>query len=469
MKHAIRRRAPEVILTTFLLLSLAPIVRGNTVLLLSRDQKPERVEYRDLVDLVVNPGFEATKVSITVDGERVVEALRHPYRLTINFGPRVLEHRITVTAWSANKRRVQWTETVNRGHRPLTVKLRAVDAGRGEFEAVTTAPEDDPVTKVEVWDEGEVVASATSAPYRLTVPSSVVETAFVQVTATTRSGAEAADFWSPSGDVVVESMDVRTVPLYVSVVDRDGTTRVDVDRSLFRVMDGNTEGKIVQFAKAFDQPISIALLLDASASMTYSMKDAVKAATTFVQRTLKAGDRCTVYAVRDVPRRQIELTGDKEAVVRAIRDIQPAGHTALYDAINTAVRDLEAEKKRRAIVILTDGADNDSLDTWEDVEQATRAAGIPIYFLAYENIEPTAPQDYDRMQFLATQTGGFVTLANRENLESKYEEIEKDLRAQFSIVYQVAGYAKRNEWRKVRVVIKSPRLTARTIGGYFAQ
>src|SRR6266571_652251 len=69
-----------------------------------------------------------------------------------------------------------------------------------------------------------------------------------------------------------------------------------------RVTDNGSEGTILEFGKAFDQQISIALIVDASASMTYSMEDATKAALSFVQRTLKQGDRCTVFSVRDSPR-----------------------------------------------------------------------------------------------------------------------------------------------------------------------
>src|SRR5262249_8053274 len=158
------------------------------------------------------------------------------------------------------------------------------------FEAAVTSPEDDPVQKVEFWDSGKVIATLTSAPYRFVIPAENFQTQFVQVTARTWSGDEAADFWSGAGDVHAESVEVRTVPIYVSVIDRNGITHDDVDRSLFRIIDNGSEGKILEFGKAFDQPISIALILDASSSMTYSIKGAARAALAFVEHTLKAGD-----------------------------------------------------------------------------------------------------------------------------------------------------------------------------------
>ncbi|MCU1227490.1 MAG: Mg-chelatase subunit ChlD [Acidobacteria bacterium] len=469
-----RRRAADALAASLLLalLTTQTAAANTTQLLLTRDREhADAAEYKGLVDLSVNPGFDDARVTITLDGQKLTDALRAPYRLTVDFGPIAVQHRIVVTAWSRDKNRVQWSETINRGLLPLSVKLKAVDAAAGIFEATVTAPKEDPIAAVELWDEGKLNASITEPPYRFTVASAAGRSdAFVQVTAKTKSGEEAADFWSSAGEVHVESVNVREVPLFVSVIDRDGVTRDDVDRSLFRIIDNDSEAKIVEFGKAFDQPISIALLLDASASMTYTMHAAIAAAQSFVQKTLRPNDRCALFAIRDVPRRVQEMTNDRLAVERALKNVQPMGRTSLYDAIESALRELKDEKNRRAVVVLTDGGDTTSLASFDEVEKDAKQAGIPIYVIAYtvEGV-PLDTQDFERMKFLTSETGGFVAVAsNEQNLQARYGEIEKDLRAQFAIRYQVTDYAKRNEWRKVRVVLASPRLTARTIRGYFA-
>src|SRR6266849_8261170 len=441
---------------------------ATTQLFLARDSQAAMNDLTGVVDLNINPGFDDGRVTITVDGQKIAEGLRSPYRVTVDFGSSPVEHKISVTAVTADKRRVQWHTTINRGLLPLSVKLKAVDLDNRAFEATVTSPKNDPIAAVELWDAGKLVTSVSEAPYRFNVSPEMLRSGFVQVTAKTKSGEEAADFWSSSGAVHAESLEVRTVPLFVSVVDRNGQTLDNVDRALFKVLDNGSETKILEFGRAFNQPISIALLLDASASMTYMMKDATKAAEGFVVRTLKEGDRCSVFAIREVPRRQIELTNDRKAVAQALVTMQPRGQTALYDAINTAVRELRNEKNRRAVVILTDGSDNASIASYDDVEKTARESGIPLYFIAYESLEPSAAQDLDRLKFLASESGGFVAEAAQHNLAAKYGEIERDLRAQFAIRYQVSDYAKHNEWRRVRVVLDSPKLTARTIGGYFA-
>jgi Ca-activated chloride channel family protein len=336
------------------------------------------------------------------------------------------------------------------------------------FEVDATSPADDPIESVQLWDKGQSIATASEPPYRFTVPAETLAGGFVQVTARTKAGEEAADFWSATGNVHVEELQVRTVPIFVSVVDRNGVTHDNVDRSLFRIIDGTTEGRIIEFGKAFDQPISIALVLDASASMTYSMKHVSKAAADFVEKALKQGDRCSVTAIQDVPRRKQPLTADREGIAKAVTGIVPDGRTALYDAVISAIRELREEKNRRAIVVLTDGSDTTSTWSFDEIEKLAREAAIPIYFIAYEGgSEDDGARDLERLRYLASQTGGFVATATQQNLMARYTEIEKDLRAQFAITYQVSDFGKSNEWRRVRVVVNSPNLTARTIMGFF--
>jgi VWFA-related protein len=259
------------------------------------------------------------------------------------------------------------------------------------------------------------------------------------------------------------------VPLFVSVVDSNGNARDDVDKTLFKVLDNGTEGRILEIGKAFNQPISIALLLDASNSMSLEMPQATRAAINFVERTLKPGDRCSVYTVRSSPRREVELTSDRTAVRKVVSSIKASGMTALYDAIASAERELNDEKNHRAIVLLTDGGDTSSVTSFDEIDRMTKAAGIPIYVIAYDSgVNVDEVQDMNRLQYLAGETGGFLITASAENLQAKYADIEKDLRAQYAITYQITDLPHHNQWRKVHVMLKTPQLTARTIRGYFA-
>jgi len=467
MRHQPSPRTHLLATLTFALLLAAPAIAAPTQLLLGRDTVPAS-DIKGLVDLTIVADFDDARITVTVDGQKIVEGLRAPWRVPVDFGPLPVEHKIVVTATGADRQRVQWQTTINKGHQTLNVKIEPVDTANRLFEAVVTSPDEDPVINVSAWDAGKSIASADQPPYRFTIPIEHYGQKTVQVTARTKSGDEVADFWSAAGDVS-EALVVRTVPLFVSVVDNNGAARDDIDQALFKVIDNGTEGRILQIGKAFNQPISIALLLDASSSMTYEMPKAMRAAINFVERTLKPGDRCAIFSVRSSPRREVELTTDRSSVQKVVSDIKASGQTALYDAIDSAERELRDEKNRRAIVILTDGGDTSSIRSFDEIDRVTKAAGVPIYVIAYDSgFNDDASQDLNRLQYLAGETGGFLVTASAQNLQAKYADIEKDLRAQYTITYQITDLVRHNQWRKVHVMLKSPQLTARTIRGYFA-
>jgi len=468
MRHQQSRRRHILPALTLACLLAATANASSTQLIIGPDSAPAG-DIKGTVDLTIVPQLEDARVTVTVDGQKIVDGLRSPWHVPVDFGPLPVEHKIVVTAVGADHQRVQWQTAINKGRQTLHVKIVPVDMADLVFEAKVTSPSEDPVVSVSVWEDGKPVASIDEPPYRFTIPRQLWVQKTVQVTAKTKSGDEAADFWSAAGAVKSEAIEVRTVPLFVSVVDSNGTTRTDVDQALFKVIDNGTEARILQIRKAFDQPISIALLLDASTSMIYEMPKATRAAVNFVERTLKPGDRCAVFSVRSTPRRELELTTDRAVVEKVVSALKANGQTALYDAIASAERELRDEKNHRAIVILTDGGDTSSIESFDEIDRITKAAGIPIYVIAYDSrVNEDAPQDIIRLQYLADQTGGFLVTASAENLQARYTDIEKDLRAQYAITYQIADLARPNQWRKVHVMLKSPQLTARTIRGYFA-
>jgi Ca-activated chloride channel family protein len=463
MKHHLSRNVA--IAVTLLLATTA--AAASDQLILGRDTT-QPADIKGPIDLTIVPDFDDARVTVTVDGQKIVDGLRSPWHVPVDFGPLPVEHKIVVTATGADRKRIQWQTTINKGHQTLDVKMKPIDAANRIFEAVVTSPDEDPIVSVSAWDDGKPIATVEQAPFRFTIPAEHFAQKTVQVTARTKSGAEAADFWSAEGDVKSEAIEVRTVPLFVSVIDRNGTAHDDVDQALFKIVDNGFEGQILQIGKAFNQPISIALLLDASTSMMYEMPKATRAAVNFVASTLKAGDRCAVYSVRSSPRREMELTADRAAIETVVKTLKAEGRTALYDAIASAERELRDEKNRRAIVILTDGGDTSSVASFDEIDRITKESGIPIYVIAYDSGDNDAqPQDMNRLQYLATETGGFLVTASAKNLQARYADIEKDLRAQYAITYQITDLARHNQWRKVHVMLKSPQLTARTIRGYF--
>ncbi|MGZ7039300.1 MAG: hypothetical protein ACXVJO_14090, partial [Thermoanaerobaculia bacterium] len=109
-----RRRSNRQLLAlgTFLAaIVVAQSAAATTQFFLARDSQAATSDLTGIVDLTINPGFDDGRVTITVDGQKIAEGLRSPYRVSVDFGPSPVEHKITVVALTADKRRVQWHTT----------------------------------------------------------------------------------------------------------------------------------------------------------------------------------------------------------------------------------------------------------------------------------------------------------------------------------------------------------------------
>lgn len=417
--------------------------------------------FKGLTQIVVEPSFEAKSVRLRINGADVATKNGAPFVFDVDLGAQTVERTLAVTAHSAG-RTEEWSTTINRGQRPLSVTL--TQRADGAIEAAITSSDDDPVLTVDFYDGDSRIASLSRPPWVVALERPVD---VVVATARTRSGAESVATLAAGSSVHTLNYDVRTVPIFVSVTDQSGNSRVDLTQRDFRIFDKGREARVLEFGKAFDQPVSVALLLDASTSMTHEMRNASNAALRFVESLARPHDRFALFSVRSVPRRDVPLTTHVAELRTSLSKLSAGGETALYDTISAALRELKEQRGRRAIVVLSDGDDTASSRTYDEVLQEAKLAAIPVYFIIFSEAPIDQARGVDALKLLAADTGGFVAQADAKKLEERYRAIANDLRAQYAIKYEVADAAESGEWRPVKVVVSSPKLSARTIRGYF--
>ncbi|HEX6738283.1 MAG TPA: VWA domain-containing protein [Vicinamibacteria bacterium] len=269
------------------------------------------------------------------------------------------------------------------------------------------------------------------------------------------------------------------VNVSVSVSDVRGQVVPDLRPEDFRVVEDGVPQDVVVFTEQ-RVPLSIALLVDASGSMTPALP-AVKAAATRLARALGAEDEAALVLFNDRSLVLQDFTADKGRLDAAIGQLSAAGPTALYSAVYVMLKDphLQADPermRRRAIVVLTDGEDTSSLVTDDQTLQLARQRDATIYAIS---LRATRVDDAQRaplihqatyfLNALARDTGGRAYFPARlADLDGVYDRIAGELRSQYVIGYVSSSAAPQGRWRQISVQSRRANILLHHRPGYYA-
>jgi len=275
---------------------------------------------------------------------------------------------------------------------------------------------------------------------------------------------------------------VSLVDLYVNVFDQRGKPVTDLQRDSFRLFEDGKPQLIAHFTAA-RQPLSVALVMDASNSMGTGdrMEIARRSALDFVKR-MEPSDRTMVISFSDTVTELQPLTSDRKRLERAIQEIVPAGGTALYDALVKAAERLKDVEGRRVVVLLSDGRDQafrenapGSLHLFEEAVDALAHSEVVAYAIglgARLQDETDLAQRRSLREILenfSEKTGGrFYNPERPGQLQGVYQQIMQDLGRQYSLSYAPTNQSRDGKWRAVRVEVDPPGLHVLTRPGYFS-
>jgi Ca-activated chloride channel family protein len=307
--------------------------------------------------------------------------------------------------------------------------------------------------------------------------SRVSTAALIVFLASVLAGAQAPP--ATSGRLAVFKSGVDVVNLAVTVTDPKGRFIRDLAEGDFQVFEEGVPQPLALFTRE-DLPVSLAILLDTSASMEQKLSQAQTAAIRFV-RTLQPADEAQVLKFSQRAEVVQDFTSDKAQLESAIRTTTASGDTALYTALYVALKDLDrrhrdGELRRRAVVVLTDGEDTASSINDEQVLDLARRTGIGVYGVGLFGDMPAAsrPLNPEQSTFffsaLGRATGGQAHFLKSVNqLDGVYDRLAQELRSQYGLGYIPTNPARDGRWR--RVVVRTParvNLDIRTKLGYFA-
>ncbi|HMQ03404.1 MAG TPA: VWA domain-containing protein [Pyrinomonadaceae bacterium] len=293
----------------------------------------------------------------------------------------------------------------------------------------------------------------------------------------TRRSAASAASPTPTPPVIKEEDEVlrvetELVNLNVRVIDRNNRPVNGIPQREFKVYEDNVLQDI-EFFSVSEVPTQYGLVIDNSGSLRRQLEKVIEASKILVNSN-KSFDETLV--IRFVSRDKISIeqnfTANKEYVIDALDNLYiEGGQTAVIDAIYLAaekVADYNKEKdkderRRRALILITDGEDRDSYYSEAQLFEMLRETDVQIYTIGFvselskdSGLISKSPQAKARalLQRLATETGGKAYFPNSvAELDGIAKEIGAELRTQYSIGYQPTNDRKDGTYRNIRVVV----------------
>ena len=270
---------------------------------------------------------------------------------------------------------------------------------------------------------------------------------------------------------------VNEVNVVFTVTDKRGRYVKDLKKHDFKVLDDTRPAEEIRsFRSETDLPLQVGLLVDASNSVRDRFKFEQESAIEFLNQTVRPKyDKAFVVGFDATPELTQDFTDNTEALSRGVRALRPGGGTALYDAIYYASRDklLKAPQQsgpvRRALIVLSDGEDNQShVSREEAIEMAQRADAI-VYTIS-TNIIGSRGKGDKILERISVATGGRPFFPFQiTDVANAFAEIQDELRSQYALSYKPADLKPDGRYHSIEILAQNHKnLRVRSRRGYYA-
>ncbi len=412
------------------------------------------------------------KVVFYLGEKRIVSRTRPPYSVEIDLGEVPREQTLRAVGYDESGRVIDedaWA--INAGAARVTVRVLPrpePSEGKVFVKVAVQSISGGIARKVELFLDSKKVREWTGPPFEATIPyADYLKAGMLRATAVTDDGKEANDIKVLRGpSMTVETVRVDVVQLHVAAIDKSGHFVKGLAKEDFTVKEDGKPQPTTGFEVAENLPLTVGLVVDGSGSMEKSMPYVRDAGGTLFKNLIRAKDQGFVIEFREQAKFLQELTGDTAALQRAARDTRASGATALYDAIVLGLYQFRTQQGRKALVVITDGADNFSHVEYPTLLRYARSAGAPIFFIGL-GIPITDFSSRKAINEIANESGGEVFhIRNAANIGEITAKIEEELRSQYILAFRSDSAKPPGEYRAVAVAIARPGLTARTVRGY---
>jgi VWFA-related protein len=276
------------------------------------------------------------------------------------------------------------------------------------------------------------------------------------------------------GDGIIRS-EVTRVNMLFTVTDKRGHFVTDLKRDDFTVFENKKQQAIMEFTAETDLPLRLAILVDTSNSIRDRFHFQQEAATNFINGVMRPQDKAIIVSFDTAAELAADLTSDTTTLENAVRNLRPGGGTALYDAIYFACKeklmlDQPMYKFRRAMVILSDGDDNESHYSRDQALEMAQRADTVIYTIS-TNITHIETDGDKVMKYFAEQTGGVSFFPfQASDLNQSFENIANELRHQYNLFYRPDPAKNDGQYHPVQIKVRDRKeLVVHARRGYYAR
>ncbi len=273
-------------------------------------------------------------------------------------------------------------------------------------------------------------------------------------------------------------VDVRLVRILATVKNSSGQLVGDLRKDHFEVLDNGVPQELSLFEHHTEQPLSIAVMIDTSASTNIDLKYEVDSVNRFFRALFKEGnpdDAAALFSFNWQTTLLSDFTKYPDRLERNLRGLKGEGGTSMYDALYLVSENtLAGREGRHVIVMVTDGGDTTSSKTYHEALRSVQMADAvlyPILVIPITNDPGRNTGGENALTTLAAGTGGRVfapTLG--EALDSAFAEILRDLRSQYLLGYYPKNVPPTKEpFHKIEVRVQKPDLRVSARSGYYGE
>ena len=263
----------------------------------------------------------------------------------------------------------------------------------------------------------------------------------------------------PPQDRAKIKVSVNLVNVLVSVLDEHNRPAPDLPVDAFQVLDEDNPQKIAVFEKETQQPLDLALMIDASLSAQLGMPAQREAANHFIQQVLRPGDHLAVYAVAENVTQIAAFTDNVGHLQDAVRHIPAGAGTSIYDAVLLGSKALahQGTDRRHVIILITDGGETTSHSDFEACRREAVRAGTLLYTVVVRPMKSESGRNTageHALETITDTTGGAVFYPDSTaELDAIFDRINKELRTQYRLGYYPNPRGPADTYRRIEVTV----------------